>query len=256
MAGEEREKRARWHVFPTQMTRQEEGEEERVKLEDKLTEGFPAGGRGRRQEMGDGDEEMGTEGDEISLRGIINQSARWIGLTSRVLVCRWDWDWDWDLWTFLAQVPASLPAPFQPPPREILHESEGRGEVHVPTHSHAPIPSLVGTPRGQHVFGHAHSAAIAASDNELTVPLGYPICWHWCCVPSRPLRLTAESPWTKLGLSSNHRCTSLMRAREHAGLDDTFQPGCTATSSTARHPTRARAPGAGQMPSLPHLVSP
>ncbi|KAH8994306.1 hypothetical protein EDB86DRAFT_2829809 [Lactarius hatsudake] len=38
--------------------------------------------------------EMGTEGDKISLRGIINQRARWIGLTSHVLVCGWDWDWD------------------------------------------------------------------------------------------------------------------------------------------------------------------
>ncbi|KAH8991647.1 hypothetical protein EDB83DRAFT_2325383 [Lactarius deliciosus] len=45
MAREEREKRACWRVFPTQMTRQEEGEEERAKLEDKLAEGFPAGGR-------------------------------------------------------------------------------------------------------------------------------------------------------------------------------------------------------------------
>ncbi|KAH9032951.1 hypothetical protein EDB84DRAFT_1561826 [Lactarius hengduanensis] len=42
----------------------------------------------------------------------------------------------------LAQVPRLRPAPFQPPPpAKILHESEGRGEIHVPTHSHAPNPS-------------------------------------------------------------------------------------------------------------------
>ncbi|KAH9179012.1 hypothetical protein EDB89DRAFT_2238922 [Lactarius sanguifluus] len=288
----------------------------------------------RRREMGDGDEEMGTEGDEISLRGIINQSARWIGLASRVLVCGWDWDWDWDLWTFLAQVPASLPAPFQPPPREILHESEGRGEVHVPTHSHAPIPSLVGAPRGRRVFGRVFldmltrrpllpptmSSRCLSATPFVGIGVAYFICLSSTCVPgypdlsrdppfnrlpsppvpfrvpfialpspaaSRPLRLTAESPWTKLGLSSNRRCTVCtsppfafpvthartgtrrlgrrLPTRSYCDILDgssSHEGACTRgrcvlddVTCEEPHVARSRA-AAGQTPSLPRLVSP
>ncbi|KAH9032091.1 hypothetical protein EDB84DRAFT_1491197 [Lactarius hengduanensis] len=40
--------------------------------------------------------------------------------------------------------PASLPAPSHHSPREILHESEGREEIHGPRRSHAPFPSFLG----------------------------------------------------------------------------------------------------------------
>ncbi|KAH9030286.1 hypothetical protein EDB84DRAFT_1494670 [Lactarius hengduanensis] len=40
--------------------------------------------------------------------------------------------------------PASLPAPSHLSPREILHESEGREEIHGPRRSHAPFPSFLG----------------------------------------------------------------------------------------------------------------